>query len=81
MFNPMVSITHLKGQASGIKETCISADAICQADRERAFRAFYDAMRIFYRKHYQRRYWAPIGWGVMLAITLQERLKRRRLKV
>jgi GT2 family glycosyltransferase len=81
MFNPAASITHLKGQASGIKDDCAPDNAVCRSDRERAFHAFYDAMRVFYRKHYQRRYWAPIGWGVMLAINLQERLKRRRLKV
>ena len=81
MFSPSVSITHLKGQASGIKETCASTDAICRDDRARTFHAFYDAMRIFYRKHYWRWYLMPVNWGVMLAISLQELLKRRHLKV
>lgn len=81
MFNPAMSITHLKGQVSGIKETSGMAGAISRTDQERAFSAFYAAMRIFYRKHYWRRYFLPVNWGVMLSISIQQCIRRYRLKV
>jgi GT2 family glycosyltransferase len=37
-----------------------------------AIRNFYDAMRIFYRKHYAATTPAPIGWLIETGITLKE---------
>lgn len=37
-----------------------------------SIRAFYDAMRIFHRKHYAQRTLAPINWLIELGITLKE---------
>jgi GT2 family glycosyltransferase len=37
-----------------------------------SIRAFYDAMRIFHRKHYAQRTLAPVNWLIELGITLKE---------
>lgn len=37
-----------------------------------SIRAFYDAMRIFHRKHYAQRTIAPINWLIEAGITLKE---------
>ena len=37
-----------------------------------SIRAFYDAMRIFHRKHYARRTVAPLNWIVEASITAKE---------
>ncbi|HEX6290903.1 MAG TPA: glycosyltransferase family 2 protein, partial [Herpetosiphonaceae bacterium] len=37
-----------------------------------SIRAFYDAMRIFHRKHYARRTIAPVNWLIEAGITLKE---------
>lgn len=37
-----------------------------------SIRAFYDAMRIFHRKHYAQRTLAPVNWLIETGITLKE---------
>lgn len=37
-----------------------------------SIRAFYDAMRIFHRKHYAQRTLAPVNWLIEAGITLKE---------
>lgn len=37
-----------------------------------SIRAFYDAMRIFHRKHYARQTSAPLNWLIEVGITLKE---------
>jgi len=81
VFNPGVCIVHLKGMVSGIKESSSDRSTSSLADRQRAYHAFYDAMRIFYRKHYQSRNPFFVTWLVMLATSFRERLGARRLRV
>jgi GT2 family glycosyltransferase len=47
-----------------------------------SIRAFYDAMRIFHRKHYAQRTLAPLNWLIELGITVKEwwSLARNRLR-
>ncbi len=60
-YHPAVSVRHWKRAAS--------------SKRPRAsLRAFYEAMRIFHRKHFASRYPAPVNWLVELGIGLRERL-------
>lgn len=81
VYHPQVSITHLKGMSSGIKVRSAARSASSIETRLRAHRAFYDAMRIFYRKHLQQRYPALISAIVYAGITVRERLSRRHLQV
>jgi GT2 family glycosyltransferase len=47
-----------------------------------SIRAFYDAMRIFHRKHYAQRTLAPLNWLIEVGITVKEwwSLARNRLR-
>ncbi|OYD14434.1 hypothetical protein CH330_08705 [candidate division WOR-3 bacterium JGI_Cruoil_03_51_56] len=74
MFNPAVSIVHLKGMASGIKLQTTNSINSLHSERERAYHAFFEAMRIFYRKHYRSRYPFFVGWLVSAAISIREKL-------
>jgi GT2 family glycosyltransferase len=58
MYVPSVTITHHKGEASRQQSTAMTL-------------AFYDAMRIFYRKHYARQHPAAVNWLVEAAIGLR----------
>ena len=62
------SVTHLKGQ-SGLHTRSKTV----------AF-YFYDAMRLFYRKHYAKRYGILVSAAVYAAIRLKYRLTLTKLK-
>lgn len=66
IYYPYVEITHLKGQ-SGLHTS----------SKEVIFH-FYNAMLIFYRKHYQKRYGSFIGFVVELAIKIKYRMALKR---
>lgn len=72
-FVPEVSILHYKGVSGGIKK--ISAEKT-KANREtklRVTKARFEAMRIFYRKHYEKKYPTFITWLVMQGINIKEK--------
>jgi GT2 family glycosyltransferase len=49
--------------------------ASSRQSRRRTIRAFYEAMRIFYRQHYQARYPRLVSWLIFRTIDLRERLE------
>lgn len=60
LYTPVTQIIHLKG-ASGINKP--------QKDiRIRTTRAFFEAMKLFYAKHYRRRYFFALRWLVFIGI-------------
>ena len=81
VYHPEVSIVHLKGMSSGIKSHSATDSKARLEERRRAHRAFHDAMRIFYRKHYRKRHPIMVSWLVHVGIWLAERLRRRKLRV
>ena len=62
MYVPTAHATHVKRAAS-------------RANRSRTIRAFHDAMRIFYRDHYQTGYSRPLTWLIMRAIDAREAIE------
>lgn len=62
MYLPTAIVHHVKGASSG-------------RNRQQTIRWFYEAMRIFYRKHYRPVYPRSVSWMVLLAIGLRERLE------
>ena len=58
-YQPAAQATHLKRAASS-------------ANRPRSIRAFHDAMRIFYREHYQSRYPRLLSWLIFRGIDVRE---------
>jgi GT2 family glycosyltransferase len=71
IYYPDVSITHYKGVSSGLKK---HSQDITRADSKTkllAVNAFYEAMFIFYDKHFKRKYFFLINWLVYLGIYLR----------
>lgn len=71
MYVPEVSINHVKGASSGIKE---DSQKVSTADLEtklRVTKARFNAMRIFYDKHYSQKYPFWLTQSVKMAITFR----------
>jgi N-acetylglucosaminyl-diphospho-decaprenol L-rhamnosyltransferase len=62
MYTPITTVIHLKRASS-------------RKSRSRTIRAFYDAMRIFYREHYERSYPRWLSWIIYRAIDVREALE------
>jgi GT2 family glycosyltransferase len=73
-FVPNVSILHYKGMSSGIKKISRNVSRADRATQALATRARFDAMKIFYAKHYQDVYPAPIRWLVLTGIAAKYRV-------
>ena len=71
LYDPSVQITHYKGISSGLKKHSQEFSAASTATRKRAMNAFYEAMIIFYNKHYKNKYPFFINWLVYLGIYLR----------
>jgi GT2 family glycosyltransferase len=81
MYVPTVSVLHHKGVSSGLKK---HSQEITQANLEtkkRSLNAFYETMKIFYKKHYEKSYPFFINWLVYLGINLRWFLAKRKLTV
>lgn len=81
IYDPTVSITHYKGISSGLKK---HSQEISQADKKtknRALNAFYEAMFLFYNKHYKKKYPFFITWLVYIGIYLKWNLAKIRRAV
>lgn len=68
MYVPEVKAIHYKGISSGIKKHSKELSTANAETKLRSTRAFYEAMKIFYRKHYHSGYFFLINWLVYLAI-------------
>ena len=64
MYNPTVKIYHYKGISSGIQKDSLSQSVATKESRKKALNASVDAMKIFYKKHYQEKYPKIINWLV-----------------
>jgi N-acetylglucosaminyl-diphospho-decaprenol L-rhamnosyltransferase len=62
MYTPITTVTHIKRASS-------------RQSRTRTIRAFYDAMRIFFRRHYEEHYPRPVAWLTYAAINMREALE------
>lgn len=75
-YYPGTKILHYKGIASGIKDHSFKVSAAQTKTRLKAAEVFYDTMKIFYQKHYEKKYPKFIKMLVFLGLDL---LKNRRL--
>ena len=71
LYDPSVKITHYKGISSGLKKHSQELTAANSATRTRARNAFYEAMILFYDKHYKNKYPFFINWLVYLGVYLK----------
>lgn len=75
VFNPEVKITHFKGVSSGIKKQSASLTAASTETRRQAQQARFQAMRLFYEKHYQPKASFLTTLLVRSGIAVFERIK------
>lgn len=68
IYDPSVEITHFKGISSGLKKHSQGLSEASVLTRTRAKDAFYEAMILFYDKHYKNKYPFFINWLVYLGI-------------
>lgn len=68
---PTVSVIHYKGVSGGIKSVSKEITTASKETRKRATKWRFNAMRIFYNKHYKQKYPFFITWLVILAINLK----------
>lgn len=81
VYEPSVEIIHQKGISSGLKKHSQKITLADYQTRLRALDAFYESMKIFYKKHYKRIYPFFISWLVYLGINLKWWLARRKMVV
>lgn len=81
MYLPNIKAMHIKGVSSGIKEHSKKESSATDATKNRALDAFYDSMKIFYRKHYEKDYPGIINFSVYKAIDFKWKMARRKKSV
>ena len=79
-FVPSVSALHYKGVSGGIKKISKKITTASLETRKRATNWRFDAMKIFYRKHYQNKYPFLLTWFVMGGINLKHWISLRSIK-
>lgn len=73
---PTVSIFHHKGVSGGIKEISKNITTASKETKIRATNARFDAMKIFYNKHYKKKYPNFLTNLVMCAINFRQFITR-----
>ncbi len=74
MYYPLTTATHYKGISSGIKGHSQKLTTANKKTKLRNLNHFYDAMRIFYSKHYQKKYPSFVNFLTTLAIELKRKI-------
>lgn len=67
VYTPITKITHLKGSSGLTSEA--------KDQRVLTTQSFFSAMKLFYRKHYQKRYFFLLRWLVFLGIDVIKTIK------
>lgn len=71
---PDFSIIHYKGVSGGIKAVSQKITTASDETKRRANKCRFEAMKIFYKKHYEKRYPWIINFLVNIGISIKERL-------
>lgn len=71
-FVPTTQILHYKGVSSGIKGVSKEITTASRESKKKVTKARFDAMRIFYKKHYANKYPKMITSLVMFGVKLKE---------
>ncbi len=71
---PTTEVLHYKGISGGIKSASQSLSTASKETKTRATLARFNAMRIFYRKHYIQKYPMFITWFIMRGIDIKQKI-------
>lgn len=80
MYIPEVKTLHYKGVSSGIKKHSNNLSIADKATKLKATNARFDVMKIFYQKHYEKKYPWIIKKAVLLAVELKRKIALRSLE-
>jgi GT2 family glycosyltransferase len=69
---PTVSILHYKGISGGIKSVSKEITTASEETKKRTTKCRFEAMRIFYKKHYEKKYNKLVTWLTYKGIGLKE---------
>jgi len=75
MYVPTTKIIHWKGASSGLKKHSQKISTADKKTKIKAAKASAKVMRVFYKKHYQKKYPKLIYWLVMLGISFLEKIR------
>lgn len=81
MYVPTVSVLHHKGISSGLKKHTQEKTTADLSTKLRSLNAFYETMKIFYKKHYESKYPFFVNWLIYLGINTKWQLAKRKLTV
>lgn len=79
-FLPEFKALHLKGMSSGIKKVSAEVSKATLETKIWVTNQRFNAMEIFYKKHYQKKYPGIVSWLVFTAIKLKRSLTLRSLE-
>ena len=77
LFYPQATAVHYHGVTTGLKQHSRDLSSVDAEAQGRAYRAFYDTMKLFYDKNYEQKYSRLIRWLVFLGVDVRSRLGRR----
>lgn len=75
VYTPITKVIHYKGASSGIKKSSQKVTTATIDIKKMVMRQTVRAMRIFYRKHLQKRYPFFINWAMYLGMWLLEKYR------
>lgn len=81
MYLPTVNIIHHKGISSGLKKHSQSVSMASFETKQKSLDAFYQTMKLFYKKHLEKGYPFFINWLVYFGIDIKWMLAKRNLTV
>lgn len=76
-FDPRVTVLHYKGASGGIKKISKEITTATRETRRKVTIARFNAMKIFYKKHYRKKYNPFVYWLVMQGVDLKKSLALR----
>lgn len=80
-FVPSVKILHYKGVSSGIKNISKKITTADRDSKKKIQHARFEAMKIFYRKHYEKKYPKFLTSLVFLGINIKRNIIQKKLEI
>jgi GT2 family glycosyltransferase len=80
-YTPITKITHYKGVSSGIKQTSKDISKATIESKKKALSESTRAMKLFYRKHYRRKYPFFVNFLVNTSIDLLTSVRQIKVSI
>lgn len=78
-FVPEYKILHYKGASGGLKSSSQKVTTATNETKIRSTNARFDAMKIFYDKHYKNKYPSILNWMVLQGVELKRKLALQKI--